>query len=54
MSWKTALESSENLAVVHRPAMDEWASTLEQRSPTPGPWTGAGPWAILYRAAEKE
>lgn len=27
---------------------------LEQRSPTPGPWTSTAPWVIWYRAARTE
>ena len=27
---------------------------LEQRSPTPGPRAGTGPWVIWYRSAEKD
>ena len=29
-------------------------STLQQGSPTPGPWTGTSPWPVRNRAAQQE
>ena len=27
---------------------------LDRESPTPGPWTGTGPWPVRNRAAQQE
>ena len=31
-----------------------WFGPLQQGSPTPGPWTGMGPWPVWNRAAQQE
>ena len=38
----------------HTPIIKAQMYALVQRSPTPGPRTGTGPWVIWYRAAQKE
>ena len=40
--------------VLKWPTMSPDLNPIEQRSPTPAPWTGTGPWVIWYRAAQKE